>query len=126
MFYFERQYLQLIHYFLTKRWWILKGGVNEEALNDWILVMKVLELDKKARRDLLLLAQFGHVDRSQANKLLWHFLGNHAIGLAYLDVSSLVTHKVYRARKEFDRPLASIRTWLGGGGLATRTRTRGI
>ena len=63
--YLEWQYLQIIHYFLTKRWWILQGGVNEEALNEWVLAMQVLELDKKAQRGLFLLAQSGHVGRTR-------------------------------------------------------------
>ena len=96
--------MQPSHYFLTKRWWILQGGVQEEALHDWILVMEVLELDKKARRDLFLLAQSGHVGRSQGNQLLWHLLSTHANYPAYLDLSNLVTHKVYRANQEFDKP----------------------
>ena len=68
--YFEYMYLKTIHYFLTQRWWILQGGVDEVALEEWILVLRILELDQKARRDLFLLAQSGQVGRTHANKIL--------------------------------------------------------
>ena len=89
---------------MTERWWLLQGGTNDEALNEWLLVMKVLELDTKARRDLFLLAQSGQVGRTHANKLLWHILTGPAIDPVYMDLSNLVTHEVYKARKDFDRP----------------------
>ena len=102
--YFEYMYLKTIHYFLTQRWWILQGGVDEVALKDWILVLKMLELDKKARRDLFLLAQSGQVGRTHANKILWHLLSGPALDPLYVDLSNLVTHEVFKARKQFDRP----------------------
>ena len=40
------------------------------ALQEWILVLKILEVDKKARRDMFLLAQSGQVGRTHANKIL--------------------------------------------------------
>ena len=102
--YFEWQYLKAIHKLVTDRWWILQGGTNLEALNEWLLVMQVLELDLKARRDLFLLAQSGMVGRLHANKILWHLLTGPAIDSSYCDLSNLVTHEVYKARKNFDRP----------------------
>ena len=101
--YFEWQYLKCIHKFLTERWWILQGGRDEEALDEWLLVMKVLELDQKAHRDLFLLAQSGLVGRTHANKILWHLLTGPAVDTSCVDLSNLVTHEVYKARRNFDR-----------------------
>ena len=72
--YFEYMYLKTIHYFLTQRWWILQGGCDEEALKDWILVLKMLELDKKARKGCAPAGPVWACGRSPANKLLWHLL----------------------------------------------------
>jgi hypothetical protein len=102
--YFEYMYLKTIHYFLTQRWWILQGGVDEVALKEWILVLKILEVDKKARRDLFLLAQSGQVGRTHANKILWQVLSGPALDPLYVDLSNLVTHEVFKARRQFDRP----------------------
>jgi hypothetical protein len=102
--YFEWQYLQQIHRFLTEKWWILQSGVDERALEEWMKVMRILELDLKARRDLFLLLQSGVVGRAHANKLLWTLLTGPALEPKYEDLSNLVTHLVYRARRDFDRP----------------------
>ena len=102
--YWEWQYLQQIHRFLTDKWWILQSGVDKQALDEWLRVMRVLELDPKARRDLFLLLQAGVVGRAHANKLLWHLLTGPAVDPDYVDLSNLVTHLVYRARRTFDRP----------------------
>ena len=102
--YFEWQYLKIIHRFLTDRWWILQGGIDDEAMQEWRAVMKVLELDQKACRDLFLLTQSGIVGRAHANKLLWHLLTGPAVDGEYQDLSPLVTNRVYKARRDFDRP----------------------
>ena len=60
-----------LHKFLTEKWWILQGGNSPEALKEWLKVLKLLELDNKAKRDLFLMAQSGPVGRAQANKVLW-------------------------------------------------------
>ena len=104
----------MIHKFLTERWWVLQSGTGDEALEQWILVMKVLELDNKAKRDLFLLAQSGIVGRGHANKILWRLLTNEALDPAYQDLSRLVTNLVYSARRDFDRPPrehADLRWW---------------
>ena len=55
--YYEIMYLKLLNNFLTEKWAIIQGGMKADALNLWIQVARVLELDNKARRDLFLLAQ---------------------------------------------------------------------
>ncbi len=76
--YYEHYYHKHLHKVLTERWWILQGGSNNEALQEWLKVMKFLELDTKAMRDLFLLAQSGLVGRSHANKILWTLLSGPA------------------------------------------------
>ena len=102
--YYEHLYLKNLHKFLTEKWWILQGGHNREAVKEWLLVLKLLELDNKAKRDLFLMAQSGPVGRAQANKVLWKALTGPALEPDYPDLSNLVTHEVYKARKTFDRP----------------------
>ena len=102
--YYEHFYLKNLHKFLTEKWWILQGGNSPEALKEWLKVLKLLELDNKAKRDLFLMAQSGPVGRAQANKVLWKTLTGPALEPDYPDLSNLVTHEVYKARKTFDRP----------------------
>ena len=102
--YFEFWYLKTLNWFLTEKWALLQGGRNQEALELWIMMARALELDNKARRDLLLLAQSGLVGRTQANKLIWNLMAGPALEEKYLDLSNLVSNQVGRARKEFGRP----------------------
>ena len=96
--------MKVLHRFLTDRWWILQGGFDDEALAEWLLVTQVLELDAKASRDLLLLAQSGRVGRAHANRILWETLTGPGLGPDYEDLSHLITNRVYLARRSFDRP----------------------
>ena len=102
--YFEWQYQRQILRFLTQRWWLLQGGSDDQALQELLMVFKVLELDNKAKRDLMLLAQTGFVGRAHANKILWAVLSGPALDTSYQDLSNLVTQWVYKARRDFDRP----------------------
>ena len=77
--YFEIMHLRLLNNFLTEKWALIQGGMKDEALNLWIQVTRVLELDNKARRDLFLLAQSDLVGRTHANKLLWDLLTGPAL-----------------------------------------------
>ena len=64
----------------------------------------VLELDTKARRDLMLLAHSGYVGRTEANFILWNVLTKEALDVPYTNLSSLVSNRVHAARQQFDRP----------------------
>ena len=101
---FECVYLKTLNWFLTEKWASLQAGYNQEALDLWSMVARVLELDSKARRDLFLLAQSGLVGRTLANKLLWTLMTGPALEDKYLDLSNLVSNSVGKARREFDRP----------------------
>ena len=63
-----------------------------------------LELDRKAQGDLMLLAHEGLVGRSEANEILWELLSVWAIRPEYEDLSHKVTHMVYQARRNIERP----------------------
>ena len=102
--YFEWQYLNCIRKLLTTKWFLVQGGNNGESLDLWQDIMALLELDKKACRDLLLLAQDGKVGRAYANKILWEIMSGPALDDRYIDLSNLVTHLIYKARRNFDRP----------------------
>ena len=102
--YFDWLYRKNLHKILTEKWWIMQSGVNDEALHLWLDVFKLLEFDKKARRDLLLLAQSGLVGRTHANKVLWYIMTGPALDPTSQDLSNLVTNMVYTARRDFDRP----------------------
>ena len=102
--YFEHLYLRTLYEFLTQRWWILQWGSDEMALHEWVLITKVLELDRKACVDLFLLLQSGLPGRTYANKLLWDLLTQEALDPSYEDLSHKVSSAVTWARKDLDRP----------------------
>ena len=70
----------------------------------WWEIMQVLELDKKAQLDLIVLAQSGPVGRCHANKIMWDLMANWALVRTYQDLSNKVSNEVNWARKNFDRP----------------------
>ena len=102
--YFEWQYRKVIHKYLTTQWYLLQGGFDAESAALWREVMEVLELDRKARRDLFLLAQAGVPGRTFANKLLWDLLSGPALDPRYPEMSNLVSSQVMEYRRMFDRP----------------------
>ena len=102
--YFEWQYRKVIHGYLTDKWYLLQAGYDPDTEDLWREVMEVLELDRKARRDLFLLAQAGVPGRTYANKLLWDLLSGPALDPRYPDMSNMTSAKVMDARKMFDRP----------------------
>ena len=57
--YFEYFYLKYLQKTLTTDWPIIQGGVNHEALQKWLDMCNLLELDRKANLGLMLLAQSG-------------------------------------------------------------------
>ena len=97
-------HLKFLHKCLTVDWHRLQGGVGDETLSKWLLIFRVLELDRKAMVDFMLLAQSGLVGRTYANKLLWKLLSNWALDPAYEDLSHKVSSEVGWARRNFDRP----------------------
>ena len=79
-------------------------GIDEHATRQWWEVMQVLELDKKAQLDLMVLAQSGPVGRCHANKVMWDLMANWALVRTYQDLSNKVSNDVTWAFKDFHRP----------------------
>ena len=61
------------------------GKSDEEALSKWCQAMELMELDLRARRDLLLLAQAGLVGHSLASSFLWRLLAGPGLDPRYPD-----------------------------------------
>ena len=101
---FETQHLRFLHKTLTEDWWRIQGGAGIESLELWLQIFRVLELDRKSQRDLLLLAQSGLVGRTMANKTLWELCSHWALDPTYEDLSHKCTSLVGWARRTFDRP----------------------
>ena len=104
--YFEHQHLRFLHTSLTRDWYILQGGSDAVSLEKWDMCLKYVELDRKAKVDLMLLAQSGLPGRTLANKILWYLLSEWALEPDYEDLSHKVTREVAKARQTFDRPPA--------------------
>ena len=102
--YFEWHYLSFIKKCLTDYWWILQGKSDDEALSLWYLIFRILELDRKAQIDMLLLAHSGLVGRTVANEILWNLLSKWALDPRYEDLSHKVSSEINWARRRFDRP----------------------
>ena len=102
--FFEWHYKQTLHRLLVWDWKLLQSGYDDRACRKWVQCMKVLELDRKATRDMFLLAISGIKGRALANKLLFELLINHATKPEYEDLSNLVSSRVHNARQWIDRP----------------------
>ena len=102
--YYEHHYLQIIYEALTWKWGTLQGGDDEKTMQEWFMLLKFLEVDRKAKVDLMLLAQSGHVGRCKANEILWNLLSVHALDPRYEDLSNKISNLVGWARRSFDRP----------------------
>ena len=100
----EWWYLVFIRECLTTYWGIIQRGSGAQALERWNLIFLVLELDRKAQLDLMLLAHTGLAGRAEANEILWDLLSIWALKDDYLDLSHKVTSMVGRARRNLDRP----------------------
>ena len=97
-------FLQYIKKWLTTEWVQIQGGGAHDTMKKIVDIFDVLELDRKARVDFVLLYQSGHPGRTMANKLMWELLSQCALDGEYMDLSNKVTSEVYKARRTFDRP----------------------
>ena len=116
---FEWHYLKFLHKCLTDYWWLIQGGSDDRAMELWHKVFVVLELDRKARVDIMLLAQSGLVGRSVANELMWDLMSTWALVDCYEDLSHKVSYEIKWRRRTFDRPREAMGTSCGGGGAPT-------
>ena len=102
--YYEWQFLMSIKRILVWEWLAMQCGYDHKALQKWIFTFRILELDRKAQRDLMLLAHSGKVGRTKANRILHETLYDKALSEKYWDLSHCVTSSVLWARKCMDRP----------------------
>ena len=100
----EQRYLKTVYHILTEKWWLLQSGHDLEALREWVKVTRLLEMDRKAVKELFLLLQSGEVGRAHGNKLMWTFLTGPAIEPPYCSCNHWFSSKVREVREEFDRP----------------------
>ena len=100
----EQRYLKTVYFILTQKWWLLQSGHDMEALMEWVKLVRFLEMDKKAVKELFLLLQSGEVGRAHGNKLMWTFLTGPAIEPPYVSCNRWFSTKVKKVREEFDRP----------------------
>ena len=77
---------------------------SDETLKKLVEIFNVLELDRKARVELMLLYHSGLPGRTSANKVLWNLLSDWALDPTYEDLSHKVSSEVPKIRRTFDRP----------------------
>ena len=75
----EHLHLKHCHKALTEDWWLIQAGTSEEAHALWLDLCKLMELDKKATLDLMLLATSGVLGRTCTNIMMWGLLSNWGI-----------------------------------------------
>ena len=102
--YYEHYYLKLIHKTLTEYWPNIQFGLDIHTMDLWYTIFQFLELDAKARRDLMLLVHSGEIGRAYANKIMWKLLSEWALEDPYRDLSNKVSAEVGWSRMHFDRP----------------------
>ena len=100
----EWQYLRVIHLCLTEHWAHMQSGADDIVAQQWFYMMQMLELDRKVKMELFLLCQSGKVGRAYANKILFETLSCEALQKPYRTLSNLVSVKIKKARRLFDRP----------------------
>ena len=100
----EWRYHLFIRKCLVEYWPPLQCGADEVALGMRKLIFLVLEIDRKAKLDFMLLAQSGENGRALANELLWNLLSNTALNGDYRNLSNLVSSDVKWYRRLLDRP----------------------
>ena len=105
---------------LTESWEDLQRGEAQDTLIKLLQIFNVLELDKKARVDLMLLYNRGIAGRTCANKLLWELLSDWAMEPSYEGLSRKVSSEALWLRTTFDRPQMTTQTSGGGPGWPTR------
>ena len=88
--YLEHWYLKIIKMYLTQEWALIQGGKDSYAVRRWLDIMLLFEVDLKAQKELMLLAQSGDVGRTCANKIIWDLLSSWGLMYDYGDLS----HKI--------------------------------
>ena len=82
----------------------MQSGTDDTMAQHWFYIMQMLELDRKCKMEMFLLCQSGRVGRAYANQILFETLLTEALQKPYRTLSNLVTAKIKKARRNFDRP----------------------
>ena len=102
--YWEWHYLRFLRRMVTENWHRIQRGVDPVTDGLWNLCLDTVELDRRARFDLFLLAASGIMGRCEANRIMWLLLAEWAPVRPYKDLSKRVTSACNEARRQFDRP----------------------
>ena len=97
-------YLKCIKKRLTEDWALIQGGQDDYAMQKWIDIFVLLEVDLKAQTELMILAQSGPVGRTCANKFLWDMLSIWCLRYDDQDLSRTLSSEVGQMRLQFDSP----------------------
>ena len=73
-------YKSTLKRFLVWHWRDMQKYSDPATTAKWVEAMQIMELDRKAQRDMILLAYTGHKGRTLANKLMFHLLSYKAVG----------------------------------------------
>lgn len=101
---FEWHHKKALHKALTEWWVYIQGGSDYDTSKYIWEVFQLLELDRKAIRDLMLLAHAGVVGRTAFNEIMWALLSEHGLQKEYWDLSRKASSMVQWKRRAFDRP----------------------
>ena len=90
---------------LVWHWRDMQQYSDPETSLKWVHAMQLMELDRKAQRDLILLAYSGHKGRTLANKLMFQLLSYKALSDPdYENLSNWVSAEIKTLRRSMDRP----------------------
>ena len=118
--YWTWQYKCALKRILVWQWRDMQQYYDAHTTLKWVHAMQLMELDRKAQRDLILLAYSGHKGRTLANKLMFQLLSYKALSDPdYENLSSWVSHEINLLRRTMDRPPGSTATCsISGPGRA--------
>ena len=89
---------------LTEDWALIQGGQGGYAMQKLLDLFLLLEVDLKAQKELMSLAQSGPVGRTCANKIMWDMLPIWRLRYDYQDLSHKLSSEVGKMCLKFDRP----------------------
>ena len=101
---FEWHHKKALHKALTDWWVYIQGGSDYDTSKYLWEIFQLLELDRKAIRDLMLLVHCGVVGRTAFNEIMWALLSEHGLQREYRDLSRKASSMVQWKRRAFDRP----------------------
>jgi hypothetical protein len=101
-----RNFVNFLYRTLTEDWGFIQGGGGDETLQMWKRLFRILELTRRAQRDILDLSQRGIAGRIMANKLIWDLCHDWAFNPLNENLSLLCSDGVARACRRIEMPPA--------------------